>query len=168
MYDLTDFDSYKEYFELISEEHLQIDGFAYGDQDVQNNEIRTWKGKRLWLWPYGPVRIEDNRSDNYLQRKEGSLFIGGAAPSAKYEDEDVFLNDCEAIVKSLISRILKDLYEQKIVTRLNGYSFERVVLTGSTRMIGCELKFFFYDPSGFEYDESQWLQPEPEPEPEED
>lgn len=156
MYDLTDLQSYQDYFELLATQHKLIDNFAYGDQDVQNNEIRHWKGRRLWLWPYGPVRVEDNRSDNYMKHKEGSLFVGGVASSAKFSDENDYLKVCERICEDLISRILKDRGEGLLVTILNGYSYERVVLQHSSKIIGVELRFNFYDPTGFEYDETQW------------
>src|SRR5687768_14489982 len=103
MYDLTDFESYKTYFEGLANAHTLIDGFMFGDQEVQNNEVRAWRGKKLWLWPYGIVRIEDALSDNYLKRKEGSLFVGGVAPSAKYDDENAWVQACEQICESIVS-----------------------------------------------------------------
>lgn len=155
MYDLTDFTSYKRYFETIAQQHVQIDDFKYGDQEVQNNEVRQWGGKRLWLWPYGMVRVEDNLSDNYLQRKEGVLFVGGSAPK-KFDDEDEFVASCEGICKDIISRMIKDRADQILVTRINGYSYEKVVIQQSTRIVGCELRFNFTDPNGFTYDPLKW------------
>lgn len=156
MYSLTDLESYKTYFELLATQHKQIEGFAYGDQGVQNNEIRVWKGRRLWLWPYGPARVEDNLSDNYLQLKEGSLFIGGRAPSEKYEHEESYQEENEAIVKAIISRMIRDRGEGLLVSRINGYSYEKVTIQNSSKIMGVELRFSFYDPTGFEYDETQW------------
>lgn len=156
MYNLTDFQSYQDYFEALATEHKLISSFTYGDQDVQNNEIRTWTGRKLWLWPYGAVRIEDNRSDNYLQRKEGSLFIGGSAGSAKFADEDDYQKVNEQICKDIVSRMLKDRAEALLVTPINGFTYEKLVIQQSSRILGCELRFFFIDPTGFEYDATQW------------
>lgn len=156
MYDLTDMESCKQYFGLLATQHKQLSGFAYGDQDVQNNEVRSWKGRRLWLWPYGAARIEDNLSDNYLQLKEGSLFVGGVPPSGKFADEEAYQEENEGIVKDLISRILRDRANGLLVTRLNGYAFEKVTIQQSSRILGVELRFSFYDATGFEYDETQW------------
>lgn len=154
-YDLTDLSNYQTYFDQLATKHKLIDSFSYGDQEEQNQEVITWEGTKLWLWPYGPVRIVDNQADNYMQQKEGSLFIGGPEPE-EYADRDAYFLQCELIAKGIISRMIKDRYEEVLVTRINGWSFDRAESVLSTKMIGVELKFFFDDPTGFEYDENEW------------
>lgn len=155
-YDLTDFQSYQDYFEAIATAHKNIDSFSFGDQDVLNNEISGWNGKKLWLWPYGEVKTEENANDNYLDRVQGSLFVGGAAGSAKFSDEYAYFLACEQIVKEIRNRVLKDMIDGKVITRLNGWARAQVEINMSTKLIGCELRFFYHDPSGFTYDENKW------------
>lgn len=155
MYDLTDIASYKSYWENLASDHKLITSFTYGDQDVQNAEAITWEGTKLWLWPYGPVRVVDNLGDNYMQQKEGSVFVGGPEPEA-YEDQDTRFNQCETIVKQLISRMLRDRAAGTLITRVNNWTFERSEIDLSTKMIGYQLRFFFDDPTGFEYNENDW------------
>lgn len=160
MFDLADYQSYQDYFSLLATQHKQIDcpePFLFGDTDVQSNEVKNWKGKKLWLWPYGVVRISDNTSDNYLRRKEGVLFVGGAVESKKFVNEHAHFKICEKIVADIISRMLFDRSENKLVTKLDGWSYQQSeLITGSSKLIGCEFRFWFYEPGGFEYNVTQW------------
>lgn len=157
MFDLTDFQSYQDYFLAIATKHKVIAGnYSFGDQDVVNNQVRTWKGIKLWLWPYGEVKTEENSNDNYLDRVPGSLFIGGAAGTTDFAGEYAFFLQCEQIVKEIRNRMLQDMANGLILTRLNGWSRDKVEIHMSTKMIGCELRFFFHDPTGFEYDDTKW------------
>jgi hypothetical protein len=156
-FDLTNVDSYKAYFTAIANKHKQIESFSYGDQDVVNSEIRSWKGRKLWLWPYDSITVEENSNDNYLDKVPGSFFIGGAAGSTKFAVENDYIRDCEQIVKDIRNKMLQDMANQIILTRLNGWSRQPVELVaGATKLIGYELKFFFHDSTGFEYDETKW------------
>jgi hypothetical protein len=127
----------------------------YGDEEVKGNEVKHWKGRRLWLWPYGPVKVADNRADNYLANKQASMFIGGGAP-AKFAEQDNYFKECEAIVKQIIAKMILDRSLGKIVTRIENFTYDKMEIAGSTKFIGMELKFWFYDPTGFEYDETKW------------
>lgn len=156
-FNLTNYDSYKTYFMGLASSHKSIDGFLYGDRDIAANEGRSWEGLKLWLWPYESVRVQDDRSDNYLKRKQGTLWVGGAAHSASFEDEQNYFRNCEMIVEDIISRILKDANEFLLVTRIQEYSYQQAdLLIGSTNYIGCELRFFYLDPTGFIYDNDRW------------
>ncbi|HMG90757.1 MAG TPA: hypothetical protein VK589_11880 [Chryseolinea sp.] len=159
MYDLTDFQSYQDYFKAIAESHVALGegSFLFGDDQVAVNEGKVWKGKKLWLEPYQPVTLNDQLSDNYLQEKKGSLWIGGAPPNTKFQARFDFFKDCEVIVTDIISKMLKDRSEELLITRLTSYKFGMGELTFSaTSMVGCRFDFSFQDPSGFAYDEDKW------------
>jgi hypothetical protein len=157
MYELTDFNSYQGYFRLISEQHKGVDGFLFGDDDVAINEGRVWKGKKLWLEPWQPVKISDPLSDNYLKDKKGSLWIGGPVAGLKFQQRLDFYGECESIVEDIISRMLMDRTEELLITRLTSYTYGMgEFMFSSTKMLGCRFDFTFQDPSGFSYDESKW------------
>lgn len=156
-YNLTDFASYQAYFEALATSHVDIDGFLFGDAEVAMNDGRVWKGKKLWLEPWQPVTITDQLSDNYLQQKKGSLWVGGSPQSKLFQARLDFFAECEVIVKSIIAKLLKDRTEELLITRLTSYSFGMGEFTFSaTNMIGCRLDFIFTDPSGFAYDADKW------------
>lgn len=168
MYDLTDFQSYQDYFRLIAEGNADDDiqhhialgpkTFLFGDDDVAVNEGKVWKGKKLWLEPYQPVTITDQLSDNYLAEKKGSLWVGGAPPTQKFQARFDLYKECEVIVKDIIAKMLKDRSEELLITRLTSYKFGMGELTFSaTNLVGCRFDFTFYDPSGFEFDEDKWI-----------
>jgi hypothetical protein len=159
MYDLTDFQSYQDYFKDIATKHVALgaNAFLFGDGDVAINEGKVWKGKKLWLEPYQPVTIADQMSDNYLQQKVGSLWVGGAPVSNKFSERHSFFSECENIVKDIIAKMLKDRGEELLITRLTSYKFGMGELNFSaTELIGCRFDFTFTDPSGFEYDDAKW------------
>lgn len=159
MYDLTDFQSYQDYFRAIAQSHIGFvdDGFIFGDDEVTVNEGTVWRNKKLWLEPYQPVTITDQLSDNYLQEKKGSLWVGGSPPSQKFEDKYAFYMECEVIVKDIIARMLQDRYEEKLITRLTSYRFGMGQFNfGASNLVGCRFDFTFHDPSGFEYDTAKW------------
>jgi hypothetical protein len=157
MYLLTDFQSYQDYFEAIANSHIDIEGFMFGDEDIAINKGRAWKGKQLWLEPWQPVKIVDQLSDNYLQEKTGTLWLGGSPPSAKFQDRLDYYGACEAIVKDIIARMLKDRNEELLITRITTYRYGMGEFTfSSTPMVGCRFDFTFHDPSGFEYNENKW------------
>jgi hypothetical protein len=87
---------------------------------------------------------------------QGSLFVGGAAGSTKFADEYAFFLVCEQIVKDIRNKMLKDMNDDLILTRLRGWSRDAVEINMSTKLIGCELRFFYHDSTGFEYDETKW------------
>lgn len=159
MYDLTDFQSYQDYFKAIAEAHINLGAgtFLFGDDDVAVNEGKVWKGKKLWLEPYQPVTITDQRSDNYLQEKKGSLWVGGPTTSNKFQARFDMFKDCEIIVKDIIAKMLKDRSEELLITQLTSYKFGMGEFTFSaSNMPGCRFDFMFVDPTGFEYDEDKW------------
>jgi hypothetical protein len=157
MYDLTDFQSYQDYFEAIATSHIAMDGFMFGDEDIAINKGRVWKGKQLWLEPWQPVKINDQKSDNYLKEKKGSLWVGGAPPSAKFQDRLDYFRACEIIVEDIIAKMLKDRTEELLITQLTTYTYGMGEFTfSSTPMMGCRFDFIYQDPSGFPYDETKW------------
>lgn len=157
MYNLTDFQSYQDYFKAIAESHVDINSFLFGDDDVAVNKGRSWTGKALWLEPWQPVKITDQLSDNYLQEKKGSIWVGGSPGTDKFQARLDYYETTEVIVKDIIARMLKDRNEELLITRLTSYSYGMGEFTfSSTKMIGCRFDFTFQDPSGFEYDESKW------------
>jgi len=159
MYDLTDFESYQLYFKTLAELHkdLGAGAFLFGDDGAATNEGKVWKGKRLWLEPYQPVVITDQLSDNYLKEKKGSLWIGGSPANQKFDTRFSYFRACESIVEDIVSRMLQDRSNEKLITRLTTYKYGMGEFEFSaTPLIGCRLDFTFNDPNGFEFDADKW------------
>lgn len=159
MYDLTDFQSYQDYFKAIAQSHVGFvdDGFIFGDDDATVNEGTRWKNKKLWLEPYQPVTITDQQSDNYLIEKKGSLWVGGAPSSDKFEEKHAFFKECEDIVRDIIAKMLRDRTDEVLITRLTSYKFGMGQFNfGASNLVGCRFDFTFWDPSGFAYDTNKW------------
>lgn len=160
MFDLTDIDSFKAYFSGIADNLIALEGFIFGDDQVALNSAKSWKGIRLWLDPNPSASVQDNLSDNFLQQRQGALWIGGPVIGNSFESRDNLYKQSEAIVKDVISKMLKDKSEFVLLTGFSSYKFGRADYElGSSKMVGCRLEFTYTDPSGFAYDESKWTNP---------
>jgi hypothetical protein len=162
MFDLTDFQSYQDYFSAIATNHKQINGFLFGDDDIANNAAKSWpsKTKKLWLEPWPPVETIDNQSDNKLLRKKGALWVGGSPPSQTFQAREDHYKACEIIVKDIISKLEKDNTEFNLLIEGASYKFGKATYeVSATKLLGCRLDFSFLDPSGFPYIEENWNNP---------
>lgn len=157
---LTDQTAYRTYFQGIATAHVEIDGFLYGDMDVQHNEIRTWKGTKLWLEEPNRIKPIGPNIDNLLKEKRCSLWIGGVPPSAKYSDVHAYYLACEKIVEDIIARVLRDRQNQDLVTEVQSYEYGRADYNLSTEMVGCRWDFSYMDPTGYAYNTLKWEDPE--------
>lgn len=163
-FDLTDCASYKAYFAKLAKESklLGESQYLFGDVEVGQSEASEWKGKKLWAWPSERARMQDQLSDNLYLTREGSIWIGGGAPE-KFADRDTYYQECEAIVKKLLSKINFDRSESLLSTNFSSYTMQRAdMMLGGSPFIGCELILNWDDPDGFEYDEDDWNLPEEE------
>lgn len=161
--DLTDFESYKAYFQQVCTENklLGANQFLFGDVEVGQSDAASWKGKKLWAWPSQRGRMSDQ--DNYLLTREASVWVGGPSGSERFDDEDAFYAASEKLMKQILSKLIKDIEEAIISTPFTSYTLQRADMDlGGTRMIGCELLLTWHDPEGFEYKEDEWVTEEDE------
>lgn len=166
-FDLSDFAKYKTYFAKVAEESKHVSGFIFGDQEVGQKETDSWKGLKLWAWPPDRSRMNDLLSDNFTLNRDASIWIGGPCASELHADEDTFYQNCEAVMKKVVSRMIKDKHEGILSVIFAGNTLQRADMRiGATKFIGCEYIFVITDPDGFEYNEDDWIEPEPEPDPE--
>lgn len=159
VFDLTDYLSYKAYWQQIASTNKLIGNanYLFGEVEVGQNEASEWKGKKLWAWPSVRGRGSDP-GDNLSLTREGSIWVGGPCDSDKFADEDTYYAACEAIMKQILSKLNKDQADQLLATQFNAYVMQRsdMDLSG-TKFIGCELTFTYSDYDGFEYDPNDWI-----------
>jgi hypothetical protein len=155
-FQLSDFKKYKEYFEKVATESKHVDGFLFGDVDIGQEEAGSWQGKKLWAWPADRSKLQDQHSDNFFLGREGSIWVGGPCNSELHSDQDEFYNQCEVIMKKVISRLIKDKIECSIDINLTGSVKRADTKLSSTAFIGCEYTFTITDPDGFAYSEDDW------------
>ena len=156
--DLTDFESYKAYFTLLATENKKLgaDKFLFGDVEVGQAQASEWVEKKLWCWPAERSRMEGAESDNFHLNREGSLWVGGPQPEL-FADRDAYYNECEVIMKQIVSRMMFDRANDLIaIDIINSQINRQDMIPAATPFIGCEFTFTFRDFSGFEYDEDHW------------
>lgn len=158
VFNLSDAAKYKTYFQALATQNklLGATKYLYGDLEIGQSDAADWVGKKLWAWPATRARGSSEHDNNYFTR-EGTIWIGGPCTSELFAEEDTFYFECESLMKQIVSRILRDLTESVLSTRLSTYTMQRSDMTiGATKFIGCELLFSFDDPDDLEYDENDW------------
>lgn len=160
MIELSDNQQYQDYFEAIANAHVGLDPtkpFLYGDLEVGMNEARHWATKKLWLDPPEIGQMLDQGADNLMMQWPCSLFVGGAAGSGKFADEDNYYRACLQIVRDIIGRIRRDYIAHEVVFDFSSIRLGRAeMMLGSTKIIGCRMEFSYKDPTTFPFDEAKW------------
>ncbi len=156
--DLTDFQQYYDYFLALSQSHVDINGFHFGDKDVMINDIRSaLQPPVMWLEPYQPVDMIDPLSDNHIESVRGTLAIYDVPASEKFDDMRNTYKSCEIIVKDIIAKLLQDYYSNNILLELSNIRYgEAESLFSATKIIGCRLDFNFMRPARLVFDPAKW------------
>jgi hypothetical protein len=161
---LTTYQAYQDYFQALCTAHklLGANSYLFGEEVVAMNSGRGWSGVKLWLDEPDPAGVADAGSDNYLKKKKGSLFVGGAPASAKYADEQTKYKDCELIVEDLVSKLIQDNDAFTVLIEKGSIKYGRAeYMFSSSKFVGCRLDFTYIDPTGFPYTAENWNEPEP-------
>ena len=78
MLDLTDEQSYKDYFQNVATSHVDITGFKFGDEEELAVAAKTGLDSMvLWADRTRPVEMIDNRSDNFLANRTSTIMVMG-------------------------------------------------------------------------------------------
>lgn len=156
--DLTTLREAKDYFSRIADEHVDINGYHYGDMSVLQQAVRSvLKLPVLWQEPYLPVIVEDNLSDNHTGVVTQTVAIYTKPDSDKHESLEEAYELCEQIVKDIIGRMLRDHTQGNIKHRPGSFKYgQSEDLVGSTRLIGCRLDITYLRPERLIYDENKW------------
>lgn len=156
IFSLSDFIKYKTYFNTLATQCKSIDGFLFGDIEIGQSDSGSWQGLKLWAWPADRSKLQAS-NDNYLANREGEIWIGGPCTGELHADKDLFYQQCERVMKTMISRLIKDISENVISIDMHGHSLERADMDLSgTEFVGCKLQFKIVDPEGFEFIEDDW------------
>ncbi len=159
MLNVYDFQTVINYFTAIAASHVDINSFQYGDFDVMNSKVKSsLMLPVLWMHPYQPVRITDDRSDNETGVKQISLYLYAKANSEAFADRDTKYKELEAIVRDILGKMKKDWNEGTIQTDINGFQYGEADTTifGATNFVGCRLDINFRIPMRLEYNEDKW------------
>jgi len=159
MIDLTNFDEYVSYFSGLAASHTDVSSFFIGEMEHFQNEIKSNLQPRvLWLEPYQPVTVQDAISDNHLGQVNCSMVVYGVAESEAFADSRTEYKNCEAVVKDIMSRMLKDYNEGIIMLRsLQGWTYGQAEdIVGSTRLVGCRFDWNYMRPERLAYNVAKW------------
>ena len=162
---LTNLLSFKTYFNLVADEHVDIGGFKWGDKNVVKNDNRSnITPSFLWVVPYEQSRYSDILSDNIIKTKPVALSFMKVRESAKFADEEADYEFCEAVMEQIMARIIKDKrgamgatnWEMLVANISSAVGAPVETTIGSTRYIGWELKLDFMENGNLAYDAAKW------------
>jgi hypothetical protein len=162
MIDFTDESTFRAYFEGLASGHVDINEFIYGDEQAAQNARSGSAGPFiLWLDYYPPIQGRGEH-DNYVGEVIANFTImsPSSTRNSTPEEKQNIYNACEAIVRQVIAKVLKD-YRESITSY--GNHVERFKLGqlddithGSTTYVGCGCELVFVVPQDFDYDETKW------------
>jgi hypothetical protein len=162
---LTTLAVYRAYFTDIATQHIDIDGFKWGDKDVVRTHNRSdITSNFLWAIPYENVRYSDSGSDNQVKNKRALVSYLEVRDSELFSSEDAQYDACEVIIEQIIARILRDKRGADvagtwtmIATSIGSFATKPIEHTiGSTKYIGWELSIEFIDNTNFAFDAQKW------------
>ncbi|MEM7551710.1 MAG: hypothetical protein AAF363_18645 [Bacteroidota bacterium] len=158
-------EGYKDYFEKLQQEHVDLSAFVFGDGGDVDGEQRSGPsdGYKLWLNYYSPIRFAGQR-DNYVGTisAEFSVMYAAAERDSTRAELQSFYQAAEAIVQQIFARIEKD-YNEGVIDysnepQLSTLRFGRMERTrfGSSSYEGCLAQIDFHVALDMAYDESKW------------
>jgi hypothetical protein len=155
--DLTDQDSYKAYMQAIQTSHVDLHWFKFGD------ELAVREGKKagmnkigIWADEHEPVRIRDDKSDNFLGIHKAPCMIM-LPKKEKIENHQADYNACEIIAKDIISKLLKDYTDGIVATEVSEYQFGKAEINfDGNDYIGCRLDIQWLAPVDVTYKAEKW------------
>jgi len=158
MLQLTDFNSYKAYFEGLAVSHVDIKESVFGDTEVLLNKVKAgFQTPFIFIERYKPPIILDQNSDNYLSSKIFSVVVYTTPSSEKFSDQDAAYSTCESIALDLISKLLKDYNEGLIVCSFKNFKYGEVEPPmGGNKYVGCRLELNYSNPEGLAYNPAKW------------
>lgn len=158
MLNLTDEQSYKNYFQTVATSHVDITGYKFGDEEELAVSAKTGLSSIvLWADRHRPVELMDNRSDNYLGNRTATIMIMGVDPEL-HADQQALYTQCEGIVRDIMSKLLRDYNAGDLACQFSKFKFgEGEVELGSTRYRGCRLDITWLSPIDLSYNNNKWI-----------
>ena len=157
---LSDFQSLQDYFKAIAEDHKELDTtepYLFGDNDVAQNKVKTWNGKKLWLSVPDIAQLEDLKSDNLLLREPCTMYIGGAAGTVPFQKEYDYYKECKSLMVDVVSHIRKDYDAGNLVFDFSSIRMGWAeMMMGATKFTFCRMDFSYKDATGFVYNPLKW------------
>lgn len=158
--DLSDYASYKTYFQSIAASHKTLRSFVFNDDENVINDLRSGNAGKppiLWLEAY-QARLDDDRADNFLGMKSGALVCLDLPyrSSSDNRTDDQVEADCEQIIIDIMSRMLKDWNTGNINVRFSGFTWSTIDPAFVDGFVGIRLEFNYHNTIDFTYNPEKW------------
>lgn len=159
MLSLNSYLGYRTYFQNIATQHVDINGFKYGNEAVVQNASR--KGLEqvyLHCLPYEKARYAGPNIDQQYRRKRARYAIMKVAGKVTFEQENEVIDFCEAIALQVNARLIyKDKLELKVMIDISSLEMTPVTdVIGSTKYMGIEVGVDIMDNPGMSLNLNKW------------
>ena len=150
---------YRAYFENIAQQHVEIQGFRYGDDKVIKTFNRSGLAKVfLHCLPYESARYTGPNIDQQYRRKRARFAILKTRVSDKFEDENADFIFCESIALDIAARMIyRDKPNLNVILDINSLEHKPVEDTlGATKYYGIQTEVDVMDNPRMFLDVTKW------------
>jgi hypothetical protein len=159
MLSLNSYTGYRAYFENIANQHVDIQGFKYGNQKVVQNASRKGLANIfLHCLPYEDARYTGFSVDHQYRRKRARYAVMKVSGGDAFEKENEDLDIVEAIALQINARLIYyDKIALRVIIDVNTLSMRAVEdITGSTKYRGIEVSVDVLDNPGMSVNVDKW------------
>jgi hypothetical protein len=153
---LNNLDSYRAYFERITNEAAFLDFFAYTKTDFEKSSSANRSGWCLILEPYNTT-IRDNEADSVLSYPRGVFVITKKKTTElkHWQIEDT----AQSFAHKVIGRMRRDRNQNFILTEFSNFQLDIIQPLGLAEYYGVMVQFDFYFPINREmqFQSADWI-----------
>lgn len=159
MLSISGYLGYREYFKNLAENHVAIEGFKYGSEDVVKNDSRSKLAKVfMHCLPYEKARYSGPNVDQQYRRKQVRYAIMRVRSGATFAHENDDFIFCEDIALQIQARII--YYDKQLLNVIIDQNTTEMMpvsdTIGSTQYYGIEVHFDVMDNPGMMLDRNKW------------
>jgi hypothetical protein len=159
MLSLNSYTGYRAYFENIANQHVEINGFKYGNEKVvQNASRKGLQSVYLHCLPYENAVYKGASIDHQYRSKRARYAVMKVSGGEAFEHENTDLDMVEAICLQINARLIyHDKIELRVIVDVNSIDMKPVEdIIGSTKYRGMQVEVDVWDNPGMSLDTSKW------------
>ncbi|MCZ8021220.1 MAG: hypothetical protein O9302_00375 [Cyclobacteriaceae bacterium] len=160
MLSLSKYSGYKQYWQTMATQHVDIQGFKYGNADVLINGQKTDKAEVfLHAIPYERARYKGVNVDQQYRNKRARFAVYKKSVSRNsFIEEEELLDFCEQVCSEIMGKIIyNDKKLMNVLIDVNSIDMRPVEdVIGATKYVGVHCEFDVMDNPSMEYNPAKF------------
>ncbi|MCZ8353964.1 MAG: hypothetical protein O9340_04465 [Cyclobacteriaceae bacterium] len=154
MLSLSKYSGYKQYWQETATQHVDVDGFRYGNKDVLTVNQKAEKTEVfLHALPYERARYKGANVDQQYRVKKARFTIYKKALTKNSFEEEELLDFCEQVCLEIMGKIIyRDKALMQLIIDVNSIEMKPVEdVINATKYIGIMCEFDVMDNPSMEF-----------------